>query len=100
MAGSPKPPRRTSRSDISERIEAYLQKFDLAAERGARRDDIRPGLLTIGFERRVTIAFSATDDRVTILRVFYGGQDWEEILQRGEKSWSRAPQRARAAFRR
>jgi toxin ParE1/3/4 len=45
--------------------------------RGALRDDIRPGLRTFGFRRRVTIAFEVCDDTVTILGVFYGGQDFE-----------------------
>ena len=46
-------------------------------ERGTRRDDLYPGLRTIGFERRVTIAFTVAADAVTILRVLYGGRDLE-----------------------
>jgi toxin ParE1/3/4 len=64
-----------------ERIETYCLGFDLAAERGHLRDDIRPGLRIVGFERRVTIAFSVDDARVTILRVFYGGRDWESAFR-------------------
>src|SRR5262249_48372231 len=60
-----------------ERIEAYIDGFDLASERGARRDDIRKGLRVICFERRLTIAFTTADESVTILRLFYGGQNWE-----------------------
>lgn len=60
-----------------ERIEAYCLGFELASERGYRRDDISPGLRIVGFERRVTIAFAVDDDCVTILRLFYGGQNWE-----------------------
>lgn len=63
-----------------ERIERYLESFDLAAERGTKRDDIRPGLRIAGFERRVTIAFRAEPQRVTILRIFYAGRDWETEL--------------------
>jgi toxin ParE1/3/4 len=48
-----------------------------ASERGRRRDDIRPGLRIIGFERRVTVAFAVEEERVVILRIFYGGRDWE-----------------------
>lgn len=59
-----------------ERIETFCQGFAHAAERGSRRDDVRPGLRVVGFERRVTIAFSVDADRVTILRVFYGGRNW------------------------
>ena len=60
-----------------ERIEAYCLGFELASERGHRRDDISLGLRIVGFERRVTIAFAVDDDRVTVLRLFYGGQNWE-----------------------
>lgn len=51
--------------------------FDLASERGTQRDDIMPGLRIIGFERRVTIAFTVEETQITILRVFYGGKNWE-----------------------
>lgn len=60
------------------RIENYITHFDLASERGTKRDDLMQGLRIIGFERRVTIAFTVDPDQVTILRIFYGGQDWEE----------------------
>ncbi|MGI3212215.1 type II toxin-antitoxin system RelE/ParE family toxin [Roseovarius tibetensis] len=64
-----------------ERIETYCLGFTHAAERGTCRDDIRPGMRVVGFERRVTIAFSANEERVTILRIFYGGRNWEEIMR-------------------
>ena len=47
--------------------------------RGTRRDNIRPGMRTMGFRRRITIAFEVTD-RVTILGVFYGGRDIERAF--------------------
>jgi toxin ParE1/3/4 len=62
------------------RIEAYCLRFDLIAERGTRRDDIRPGLRFTGFERRVTIAFHVDPDAVTIDRVLYGGRDIERAF--------------------
>ena len=45
--------------------------------RGTGRDDLRPGLRTIGFRRRVVIAFDVEDgtQQVTVHGVFYGGQD-------------------------
>ncbi len=64
-----------------ERIEDYCQDFDFASERGSLRDDIRPGLRVVGFERRVTIAFTVEDERVIILRIFYGGRNWTDLLQ-------------------
>ena len=60
-----------------DRLEAYCLKLEFASERGHRRDEIREGLRIIGFERRVTIAFVVGDEKVTILRMFSGGQDWE-----------------------
>ena len=68
------------------RLEAYLRTLDLAAERGRRRDDIRPGLRTVSFERRLCIAFAIEDFGVTILRVFYGGRDWEAALRDAEET--------------
>ena len=62
------------------RLEAYIMGFDVASERGTRHDHIRPGLRTTGFERRLTIAFEVTPDRVTILGFFPGGRDWTAIL--------------------
>jgi toxin ParE1/3/4 len=38
----------------------------------------------MGFERRVTIAFTVEGDSVIILGVFYGGQDYEAVLRSGD----------------
>jgi plasmid stabilization system protein ParE len=48
--------------------------------RGARRDDIRPGLRVFGFRRRVSIPFEVTGEVVTILGIFYGGQNFETVF--------------------
>jgi toxin ParE1/3/4 len=64
----------------AERIMSYCGNFAIFPERGMRRDDIRPGLRVIGFERRVTIAFHVTRERVTIDRVIYRGRNWEALL--------------------
>jgi toxin ParE1/3/4 len=52
-------------------------------ERGTKRDDIRPNLRTKGYARRVTIAFSVnvSTEIVAIHGVFYGGQDFEQLLR-------------------
>jgi toxin ParE1/3/4 len=57
------------------RIEKYCRGFELISERGTRRDNIRPGLRIVGFERRATIAFHVEDRRITIDRIFYGGRN-------------------------
>jgi len=57
------------------RIEAACRGLDTLPERGVLRNDLRPGVRTIGFEHRVTIAFQVEAVRVTILRILYGGRD-------------------------
>ncbi|WP_020181112.1 type II toxin-antitoxin system RelE/ParE family toxin [Methylopila sp. M107] len=64
-------------NDYDRRIRSSCERLETASERGHRRDDIRPGLRIVGFEKRVTIAFAVEADTVLILRVFYGGVDWE-----------------------
>ena len=64
-----------------ERLEAYCLGFDLAAERGHLRDDIRPGLRIVGFERRVAVAFRVKDKQVTILRLFSKGSNWDQTFE-------------------
>lgn len=64
-----------------ERIEAFCNGMGLASERGTLRDDIRQNLRIVTFERRVTIAFTVDATRVTILRLFYAGRNWEELIE-------------------
>ncbi|WP_307272332.1 type II toxin-antitoxin system RelE/ParE family toxin [Labrys wisconsinensis] len=59
------------------RILSCCQSLSTFPQRGSRRDDLLPGLRTIGFERRVTIAFVVAADAVLIEGIFYGGQDFE-----------------------
>ncbi len=60
-----------------ERIEAHCRRLAAFPERGTVRSDIRPGLRTIGFERRVTIAFHVEREIVVVNRILYGGRDLE-----------------------
>jgi plasmid stabilization system protein ParE len=48
---------------------------------GVARDDILPGLRTLGFRRRVTIAFAVRPTELLIVGIFYGGQDFETALK-------------------
>lgn len=59
------------------RIVAFCQGLATFPLRGTRRDDLLAGLRTVGFERRVTIAFVVTADTVLIEGVYYGGQNFE-----------------------
>lgn len=65
-----------------DRIEAYCAGFESSPERGTGRDDLRPGLRIVGFERRVTIAFRATPSTVIIDRILYAGRDVQRALSR------------------
>ena len=62
------------------RIRAFCERLEHSSERGTRRDDVRPDLRVVGFERRVTIAFVVEPERVVILRLFYGGANWSDEL--------------------
>ena len=53
----------------------YCETFATFPERGARRDDIRPGLRTVGFRRKATIVFRVEGDVVTVMRIFHRGRD-------------------------
>jgi toxin ParE1/3/4 len=64
------------------RIEAACMALQTFPERGTKRDDIRVGLRTMGFERRATIVFQVRRSEVVIVRIFYGGQDYERALRR------------------
>ena len=64
-----------------DRIEAACKSLETLPERGTRRDDIRTGLRTIGFERRAPIVFQVGRAEVVIVRTFYGGQDYERALR-------------------
>jgi toxin ParE1/3/4 len=65
-----------------ERIEATCMALQFFPERGTKRDDIRQGLRTMGFERRGTIVFQVRKSEVVIIRIFHGGQDYERALRR------------------
>lgn len=60
-----------------DRILAYIGSFETFPMRGTVRDDIRPGLRVIGFERRVSIAFVVEAQDVVILRVLYAGREFD-----------------------
>lgn len=47
---------------------------------GLARDDLRPGIRTIGSRRRVVIAFAVHEERVEVHGVYYGGQDYETLI--------------------
>lgn len=67
-----------------DRIEAACLAPANFPERGTRRDDMLPGLRTIGFEHRATIAFRVLKTRIEIVTIAYGGRDFESELREGK----------------
>ncbi len=64
-----------------DRLEAACMSLETLPQRGSKRDDISPGLRTLGFERRATIVFEVKKTEVVIVRIFYGGQDYERFMR-------------------
>ena len=58
---------------ISTASRNFCSSLAVFPNRGADRDDLRPGLRILGFERRAVIAFHIATDTVTILPILYGG---------------------------
>lgn len=65
----------------TEAIVSYCESLRNFPQRGARRDDVRPGLRITNYKKRAVIAFDVDGELVSIIGVFYGGQDYETILQ-------------------
>lgn len=65
------------------RLRRACDDLSTAPLRGTARDDLRPGLRTVGVERRATILFyvRADEGEVIILGVVYGGRDLGTILR-------------------
>lgn len=73
-AGSPE-----NAADFTESIVSFCETLASFPLRGTTRDDLRPGLRTIGFRRRVVVAFAVIDTTVAIVGIFYGGRDHERM---------------------
>ncbi|HEY4072506.1 MAG TPA: type II toxin-antitoxin system RelE/ParE family toxin [Herbaspirillum sp.] len=62
-------------------IVTYCESLQDFPHRGTCRDDVRPGLRITNYKTRTVIAFAVDSDLVSIIGVFYGGQDYETVLQ-------------------
>jgi toxin ParE1/3/4 len=62
-------------------IVEYCEGMEDVPRRGTRRDDIRPGLRITHYKGRAIIAFTVETELVSIIGVYYGGQDYETALQ-------------------
>ncbi|WP_417519117.1 type II toxin-antitoxin system RelE/ParE family toxin [Minwuia sp.] len=64
-----------------DRIHRHCETLIPFPQRGDRKDHILPGLRTIGFERRVVIAFVVIDEMIVVEGILYGGRDIETSFQ-------------------
>ena len=66
-------------------VVATCEGLALFPLRGVAREDIRPGLRLTHHKGRTVIAYAVDDDArtVSIVGVFYGGQDHERALSAG-----------------
>ena len=69
-------------ADYVEAIVAHCEGLAVFPYRGTMRDDLRPGLRTTVYKKRVVIAIVVDDaaQRVDVLGIFAGGQDYEAVL--------------------
>jgi toxin ParE1/3/4 len=69
-----------ARDDLFALYDYIADRSDPAIAGGFIDRNIRKGIRTLGFERRATIAFQVNDIEVVIVRIFYGGRDYETSL--------------------
>lgn len=78
--------------DVALRLVSRLQDacdaLSTAPLRGSARDDLRPGLRTLGVDRRATILFRVQNEahEVVILGVLYGGRDLGNVVRQPGRS--------------
>lgn len=73
--------------DNPARAQTYIEEIEKSCEGlcktpmlGVARGDLRPDLRILTLWRRVVVAYKVMPDRITVIRVFSGGQDYEAIL--------------------
>jgi toxin ParE1/3/4 len=62
-------------------IITYCESLAVSPHRGTQRDDIRPGMRITHYKKSSIVAFTVMGQQVTVLGVYYGGQDYETALQ-------------------
>lgn len=65
----------------TESIVSYCESLRTFPLRGTSRDDVRPGLRITHYKKRTVIAFAVETESVSIIGIFYGGQDYEAVLR-------------------
>ena len=78
------------KSKMPEVALAYIEKLERSCHglrsapiRGQKRDDLRSGLRIAPIDKRAVVAFEVDEEQqtVTILNIFYGGQNYEAIYK-------------------
>ena len=67
-------------AEYTEAIVSYCESLRTFPLRGTPREDVRPGLRITNYRKRTIIAFAVDAQVVSIIGIFYGGQDYESIL--------------------
>lgn len=65
----------------TEAIVSYCESLRMFPLRGTQRDDVRTGLRITNYKKRTVIAFDVDAEVVSIIGIFYGGQDYETVLR-------------------
>ena len=67
-------------ASFTESVVSFCEGLADFPHRGTARDDLRPGLRTIGYRTRAVIAYAVIGETVSIVGIFYGGRDYERLL--------------------
>ncbi|WP_395608652.1 type II toxin-antitoxin system RelE/ParE family toxin [Pseudomonas sp. B22129] len=72
---------------LVDNIIGYCESLALFPQRGNRRDDVLPHLRITHYRHTTAIAFRVEPDiqKVSILGVFYGGQNYSALLSHDEE---------------
>lgn len=66
------------------RLVDYFRGLATFPERGHSRPDILPGLHIIGFGRSANIAIVVESAAVSVVGVYFGGEDYESALRQAD----------------
>lgn len=61
-------------------IEHHVDKLSALPEWGPARPDLGPGIRTISYRRRTTIAYRVLEDAVEVVRLAHGGRDLRRMF--------------------
>jgi toxin ParE1/3/4 len=67
--------------DYVKRIREFCCNLEAFPHLGTSQSDLLPGLRILGFEGRISIAFTIDENQAIILRIFYGDQDFDRSFE-------------------